>query len=79
MSAEAEFFSNDEELFTTQLEGEPGLIEVEVTDNDEVAVHFRHVNDESPMISGYVTKARALGLAHALTVAALRETVGMVP
>lgn len=76
VSIEAKFFTNDD-IAEPAIDwtSEPGLIEVERTDEDEVAVHFRHVDDESATISGYMTKAQALGLAHALTRSALASSV----
>lgn len=50
---------------------EPGGIEVERSDSDEVGLHFRHVHDEDATISAYMTRAQALALAHALTAKAL--------
>jgi len=51
--------------------GEPGGIEVDRSDKDEVGLHFRHVNDEDATISAYMTRADALALAHVLTAKAL--------
>lgn len=47
-------------------EGEDGVIDIERTDEDEIALHLRHINDTCATFSAYITKERAFKLGYAL-------------
>lgn len=59
IAVEATLWTNHALVDLVEMENEPGLVEVERADSDEVAIHFRHVNDESATVSAYLTRAQA--------------------
>jgi hypothetical protein len=70
ISTEGRLWTNETTPITALMEGEDGLIEVEVTDVNEVAIHMRHYADEGACLSFYTTRAGALALAEVLRAAA---------
>ncbi len=52
------------------MDGEDGVIEVDVSDENEIAVHMRHYADTGACLSFYTTRAGALALAEVLRAAA---------
>ncbi len=70
ISTTGRLWTNEAAPITEPMNGEDGLIEVEVTDENEIAVHMRHYADTGACLSFYTDRAGALALAEVLRAAA---------
>lgn len=70
LAVSATLTENETDRIGDWTDGAPGVVEVERSDDNEVSVHFRHVDSESASISGSMDRAGAVALAQALLAAA---------